>query len=205
MTTPSIKGTAFHSVVDDVNRLLAQQQLYREQVEVALPAAELRLLDEKISPAAWYPIASYARLVELLVEQEASGGAEAYLVGRGVRTAERLSAAGIYQQLDTSLERMGVRVGAVVVTLARVIYNFTSWNYEADSSAGFAIRVEEAAAFPDVARFTTQGFIQQVATQTAGHRFRVSSERPSPDLVLYHAARSDTDAGAGAERDPAAK
>jgi hypothetical protein len=187
VTIPSIKGTAFQSVVEDVNRLRAQQQLSREQLEVALPAVDLRVLEEKISPAAWYPIASYARLVGLLVEQEASGSLEAYLIERGVRSAKRLSEAGIYQQLDASVERMGARVGTIVVTLARVIYNFTKWRYEADSGGDFTIRVEEAAEFPDVARFATQGFIQQAAAQTAGTRFHVTSERPSPDLVVYHA------------------
>jgi hypothetical protein len=185
--TPSIKGTAFQSVVDDVQRLLAERRLSREQLEASLTAEDLRSLDAKISPASWYPIASYARLVELLAEKEAGGHTEAYLVGRGVRSAQRLSAAGIYPQLDASAERMGARVGTVVVTLARVIYNFTRWHYEADPSGDFRIRVEEATAFPDAARFATQGFIQQVATQTAGRPLRVTSERPSPDVVLYHA------------------
>jgi hypothetical protein len=184
---PSIKGTAFESVFDDVHRLLAEGRLSREELEVALTAEDLSILEQKISPATWYPIASYARLIELLIQKEASGSSESYLLKRGARAAERMSQAGIYQQLHLSSERIGVRVGHIITSVAGAIYNFTRWHFEALGPREFTIRVDEASEFPDVSRFATQGFIERISTHTAGTPMRVVSERPSPDVILYRA------------------
>jgi hypothetical protein len=188
---PSIKGTAFESAFDDIHRLLAEGRLSREEIEVALQAEDLRILEQKISPSTWYPIATYARLIELLIEKEAGGRTQSYLLERGARSAERLARAGIYQQLHLSSERIGVRVGNIITSLAGAIYNFTSWRFEPEGQVEFTIWVEQASEFPEVSRFTTQGFIQQVSTQTSGVPMCVVSDRPSPDLILYR-AHSDT-------------
>lgn len=187
MKVPSIKGTAFESVVDDIQRLLAEGRLSREELEVALTGEDLGLLEEKVSPSTWYPIASYARLIEVLIQKEARGLSENYLLERGARAAERLSKSGIYQQLHLSSERIGVRVGHMITSVAGAIYNFTRWHFEAEGPRQFTIRVEEASEFPDVSRFTTQGFIQRISTHAAGQPMRVVSERPAPDCILYHA------------------
>jgi hypothetical protein len=184
---PSIKGTAFESAFDDVHRLLAEGRLSRDEIEVALTAEDLRILEQKISPATWYPIASYARLIEVLIEKEARGRPQSYLLERGARSAERLSQAGIYQQLHLSSERLGIRVGHIITSLAGAIYNFTRWHFEPHGAGEFTIRVEEASEFPNVSRFTTQGFIERVSTRASGFPVRVVSDRPSPDLILYGA------------------
>lgn len=187
MKVPSIKGTAFQSAPDDIHRLLAEGRLSREELEVALEAEDLRILEQKISPSTWYPIATYARLIDLLVAKEARGRSESYLLKRGARAAERLARAGIYQQLHMSSEHIGVRVGHLITSLAAAIYNFTRWRFEPKGKQDFTIWVEEASAFPEVARFTAQGFIHYVSTQTSGVPTDVVSDRPSPDLILYHA------------------
>jgi hypothetical protein len=184
---PSIKGTAFESAFDDIHRLLAEGRLSREELEAALTGEDLSLLEEKVSPSTWYPIASYARLIEVLVQKEAMGRSESYLLERGAKAAERLSQSGIYQQLHLSSERIGVRVGHMITSVAGAIYNFTRWHFEAHGPREFTIRVEEASEFPDVSRFTTQGFIERVSTHASGEPMRVVSERPSPDRILYHA------------------
>lgn len=183
---PAIKGTAFLSAHADVNRLVEEGRLSRDDLELRLAADDLRILDEKVAPAAWYPIACYERLVELLADLEGAGSRETYLVGRGTRAAERLSAAGIYQQLDASIESWGPRVGRIIITLSSLMYSFTRWSFATGDRPGhFEIRVEDAADFPEASRFATQGFIEFVAQRTVGAPVRVRSRRPAPDLVIY--------------------
>ena len=92
MPAPSIKGTAFQSVAEDVRRLAASGRVSREALEARLEADDLRLLDEKVAPGLWYPLSTYRRLTEVLLEVEGRGD-PAYVVRRGARAAERLFAA----------------------------------------------------------------------------------------------------------------
>jgi len=186
---PAIKATAFQTVVDDVERLLGEGRLSRERLEASLEAGDLAYLDEKQSPTAWIPIETYDRAVQLLARVEAPGNRDAYLVSRGERSAERLAALGIYSQLDASAENLGTRIGKMIITVAVAIYIFGQWHFEVGEVQGsFEIRVEDAAAMPEVARLATQGFVQAVATRVSGAPRRVTSERPRPDLVLLRAA-----------------
>ena len=188
MAIPSIKGTAYLSAHADVNALLARRALKRSELEVALPAEDLRLLDEKVQPTAWYPIASYRRLLQLLCEKEGKGDVQAYLIGRGEKAGERIAATGIFLQLDTTTEALGVRTGRIVITVAGLIYNFTSWHFEREGATvgNFSIRVDEATDFPEVARFTTQGFVQYASTRIVGRPLHATSERPLPSRILFH-------------------
>jgi hypothetical protein len=186
LSQPSIKATAFQSVADDLQRLLEQGRLSRDELEASLEAGDLPFVDEKLAPTAWIPIATYARAVELLARIEAPGRREAYLVERGERAAERLAALGIYSQLEATTERIGQRIGHMIVSLAGAMYNFSAWRYEPQGEErGFAIHVEDAAAMPEVSRFATQGFIQYVATRANGHPTRVASRRPAPDTITF--------------------
>jgi hypothetical protein len=185
---PSLKATAVQSVADDVERLLASGRLSREQLEARLEAEDLRYLEEKLSPTTWVPLATYGRLIELLIAAEGQGQREAYLIRRGERSAERLSSLGIYSQLDATTENLGNRIGTLVVTVAQAIYNVGRWSYEpAPTEHGFVIRVHDAAALPEISRLATQGFVQYVARRVSGQPLRVISERPTPDLVVFRA------------------
>jgi len=75
-TAPSIKGSAFSSVIDDVRRLRDEGRLGSDELEARLEAADLALIDEKIQTALWYPIESYRRLSELLLDVEGGGDPE---------------------------------------------------------------------------------------------------------------------------------
>ena len=184
---PSIKGTAFQSVPEDLMRLLAAGRISRDALEARLEAEDLAFLDAKVNASSWYPIASYARLVELLAELEAPHDREGYWMARGARAAARLADAGIYQQLEVSAEKLGNRVGRFAITLSELIYNFGSWHYALEPSGDerFAVEVRDASAFPEVSRFATQGFIEWAATRIAGRPMRVESERLQPDLVVF--------------------
>jgi hypothetical protein len=197
MHGPSIKGSAFQSVVEDVQRLLEGDRVSREQLEVRLEPADLRLLDEKVLPALWYPIETYRRLSELLMEIEGGGRME-YIVRRGARAAERLFALGIYQQLRrgeaiaeeirSSGSTWSQQDGAIMASLAGAIFSFTTWRFAADPEdrGEHRIEVSDAAALPEVARFAAQGFIEYVSTRLVKAHVRVTSERPAPDRVVFH-------------------
>jgi hypothetical protein len=188
VSVPSIKGTAYQSVVDDLRELVSEGRLSREEIEVRLAPEDLRALEEKVAPARWYPIASYLRMLEVLIEHEAAGAPEAYLFQRGARAAERLSAAGIYPQLEPKTAELGMRVGSLITSLAGAIYNFTRWRFEADADErGFRILIEDADEFPNVARFTAEGFVHWVTARISGRRCRVWSERPAPDRLVVSA------------------
>jgi hypothetical protein len=183
---PCIKGTAFESVLQDVRPLLASGRLSRRRLASRLDAAHLPLLDQKISPAGWYPIECYAALLEQLCELEGGDQARDYLFRRGEIAAERLHGAGIYPQLDASGAKLGLRVVPLVVSLAGSIYNFTRWSTQVDSDGkGFQVFVDDAAAYPDVARFAAEGFLHWTTERILERRATVSSERTTDDRVVF--------------------
>jgi hypothetical protein len=186
MRIPSIKGTAFQSAVEDLRRLLAEGKLSQGELERELDEDELRLLDEKVNAASWYPMELYARMIRLLAEKEARGRKEDYLVRRGARAAERIRSSGIYRQLELRRETWGERVGQIVVTISGVMYNFTRWHIEElDGARRFKVVVEDASEFPDEALYTAQGFVEFVCCLVSGSHMRVSSSRPTPDRIVY--------------------
>jgi hypothetical protein len=89
MAAPSIKGTAFQAVAMDLAKWVRDGRITRESVEARLEADDLRVLDDKILPGLWYPLACYRRMTELLWEIEGNRDPD-YLLARGARAAERL-------------------------------------------------------------------------------------------------------------------
>jgi hypothetical protein len=196
MSTPSIKGTAFQAVVEDLRRLLEAGRISRGALETRLEAEDLRILDAKISAALWYPLASYARLSEILVEIE-GGGRPGYVVERGARAAERLFAAGLYLQLERG-EVIGAKKrargegwtateGNLVTSLAGAIFNVSRWRFEIDPSDDRLHRIEvcDAEALPEVSRLAAQGFIEYTASRLSGTPIRVESERVGRDRIVF--------------------
>lgn len=196
MAVPSIKGTAFQSVVEDLCRLREAGRLREDALAARLEAADLRLLDVKVLPGLWYPLASYARLTELLMELE-GGGRSSYVVARGARAAERLFAAGLYQQLArgdemrekkaTTKERWSEQEANLMTSLAGAIFNVSRWRYVIEPGMAGTSRIEvtEAAALPEVSRWAAQGFVEYTTTRLSGVTTRVTSERPALDRILF--------------------
>lgn len=188
---PSIKGTAFQAVPLDLLSLVEGGVLSREELEVRLAPEDLEILEAKIHPSSWYPIASYTRMVELLADCGAPHDREGYCTERGRRAAQRLAESGIYQQLAASSEKLGARIGHFSITLAQVLYNFGRWRYEVGGDPGsFSIEIGDAAHFPEVARWATQGFVEVTASRIAGVPMRVESRRPQPDRIVFSGRRA---------------
>lgn len=196
MPAASIKGTAFQSVVEDLQGLLASGRVTREWIEARIDADDLRILDDKVLPGLWYPLATYRRLTELLVEIEGAGRAD-YVVARGARAAERLFAAGLYLQLERG-EEIGAdkrergegwteREGNLIASLAGAIFNVSHWRFRVDPQdpAVHRIEVSEAEALPEVSRLAAQGFIEYTATRLSGGPVRVASERVGRGRIVF--------------------
>jgi len=186
----SIKGLALQSVVQDLERLRREGRLDRATLERISKPEDRELLDELPMPTLWYPIDAYARLLELLWEIE-GGRAEAYLIDRGARAAERILAAGIYASMLATAERWGGdHVGRAVLNLSTGLYDFTTWKLEGRSSdESFRIVLSDAARFPDVARLTAQGFLQVLFARSSDEPVRVTSRRFGHDEIVMEVRR----------------
>jgi hypothetical protein len=196
MAAPSIKGSAFQSVVLDLARLIQAGRISRETAEAQLEAEDLRLLDGKVLPGVWYPLGSYRRMTELLWEVE--GKREpAYLMARGARSAERLFEAGLYQQMQRG-EALGAEKrergeawsefdGNLMTSLAGAIFNVSRWRYRRHPEDRNVNRIEVTGAseLPEVSRWAAQGFIEYMASRMTGATVLVSSERPVPDRIVF--------------------
>jgi hypothetical protein len=184
----AVKGTAIASVVDDVNRLVAEGRITREELEAQLEREDLEILDEKVFPSSWYPLGTYGRLSRVLLHTDGRGSLE-YLVERGRRSAERLRQAGLYAaQLKLDRDRWGERIGQMMVPLGPAIYRDTFWRVDLTDTGdqvSFAIEVDVPEDFPDLCRHQTQGFIEHAATYAAERPVEVTSERVSATRIRF--------------------
>lgn len=190
MSADSIKGSVIVAVTDDLQRLLDEGRLRRETLEARLEPEDLETLDAKIQAALWYPIASYDRLLRALLDAEGPPDEEAWLRGRGRRSAERLRAAGIYAQLGRpqgappGLDERRIRL---TLSLWKALITFARWEVtaEAESPPTFRIDVEDAAAFPRVLRVANAGFLEGVFGGLAERRVAVSIADERADRFAY--------------------
>lgn len=194
MAVPSIKGTAYNSVHDDLHRMVDEGRVKSSELEARLSPEELDVFASKVLATKWYPINTYCKLIALVAEKEAKGRVDEYLVERGWRAAERLREAGIYRQLgaeDGSGKSWGARVANLVTKISGLLYNFTRWSVEdAESASEIRVTVEDAKDFSDECRFTAQGFVKNAATAMAGGPVSISSTRPTPDRIVYTVRRA---------------
>jgi len=74
--------------------------------------------------------------------------------------------------------------------MSLVLYNFTKWSFEAGTARGlFLLTVDEASEFPEVARFTTQGFIEYTSRTVSGGNEVVTSARARKDQIVFRGER----------------
>lgn len=196
MAVPSIKGSAFQSVVADLVRLVEAGKVRRESLEARLEAEDLALLDDKVLPGLWYSLGAYQRMSEVLWDVEGNRD-PAYLMARGARSAERLFEAGLYQQMQRG-EELGAAKrergeawsefdGNLMTSLAGAIFNVSRWRYRRHPEDANVTRIEVTAArdLPEVSRWAAQGFIEYMASRMTGLTVQVSSERPTQDRIVY--------------------
>ena len=195
---PSIKGSAIAAVIEDVQKLRDSGRLGEEQLEARLEAVDLALLDKRVQAALWYPIESYRRLTELLLDVEGRGH-PSYVVDRGARAAERLWEAGLYIQLQHGEERaeraraeggvLSERDSRLITSLSGAIFNFSRWTYRTESGEGL-ISVTDAAELPEISVHAARGFLEYVISRLRRQDTPVRAERTAPDRVEFRFALS---------------
>ncbi len=195
MAVPSIKGTAYNSVHDDLHKMIDEGRVTPEELEARLTKEELELFEGKVLATKWYPIEMYRKMLALIAEHESAGRVEEYLVERGWRAADRLNQAGIYKQLlgpdDGRGKSWGARVENLVTKISGLLYNFTKWRVEdRDGENGFTVHIEDAKDFCDECRYTAQGFVSFASTLMAGEPIKISGKRVTPDHIVYTIRRS---------------
>ena len=197
---PSIKGTVLVDLVEDVRKLLASGD---RRAAARLTEQDRASVEQDISQASWYRVDFYARLMELLRDVHGDGRNE-YVIDRGRARGRKLMEAGVYQQMEyvgrlqatkaaTPEERFAAygRDLRLLVTLSRSILNFTTWSVRADPdvSARHLIEVSEAEAFPDILGYSTEGFIDAMAS-VPGHSGLWKYARLGPSRAVFRMTRS---------------
>jgi hypothetical protein len=168
--------------------------LRRESLEAALQPEDIEWLESKPAPTAWVPIASFARIVELLLRIEGRND-PAYLRGRGARSAERLFDSGLYAQLRHGsvigelTESAGKRVfkeldGRLMASLSGSIFNFGVWSFR-DSGECYEVEARDSAALPESTRLSAEGFLEVMVERTSRRAVAVTSRRIGADRVVF--------------------
>jgi hypothetical protein len=200
---PSIKGSVFASVVEDVRKLLARGDVSRQAALRWLQPDDLTLLEGEVFVSHWYDIRIYSRLSELLRDVEGDGDNE-FLREKGRETARRLLEAGLYAQLEY-LQRAGVSKATdsrerteafgrdlrLLTTLSGSILNFSRWlpKPDPDRADRYVIEVSDAKDMPEALCWRSDGFVNEMA-QNHGDKDLWTWERPRQDLVLFRMTRS---------------
>ena len=195
---PSIKGSVVLGHVELLSRLVSSGELSRSELESRLSPEDFALLDEPILVSAWYDVRSYARVLELL-RDVAGGGSNVYLLERGAATAKRLLYSGLYQQFEylkrTQMEATHDarerflafgRDLRLISTLSSSILNFSRQEVkeDPDHSDRWLLETSDAAAYPEVLCWSSQGFFNRMA-QEHGCPDLWRWERPQNDLIHF--------------------
>jgi len=206
MTVPSIKGTIFQGVIDDLARLRGEGRVSDAQIETGLIPEDLVYLENEINASGWYPLESYTRFSEFLCQIEGEGK-DSYYVERGHRSARRLVDGGLYQQLaflerwtesskrgdsEESLIANYARNLKLVVSMAASIYNSNQWVVEPDTACPgrFRIAIRNACHFSDPMRLAAEGFLNEcTATARPDILDLFRSERAGEDLIYIRMTR----------------
>lgn len=199
---PSIKGSVFAAVVEDVAKLLESGDVSDAEVARWLHPADMKLLKAPISISSWYDIRVYTRMCTLL-RDVVGGGDDQFLRERGRETARRLLEAGFYAQLEFlhQIEAIHETAGEArfqafgrdlrkLCTLSRSILNFSRWTSapDPDEPTLYRIDVVEAEEFPEVLCWRSDGFINEMAT-LHGHDDLWEWERVAADRVVFRMLR----------------
>ena len=203
-TVPSIKGSVFAGLIEDLRKLLDAKRVKESELDRWLKPKDLEHLAAKVIHAhEWYDIRSYDRISLLLRDVEGHGNNE-YLRKRGARNAKRLLEAGLYGQLEylhrTQFAREsdpGARFEAFgrdlarLVTISASILNFGRTIHKPDPDHKWRWMIENAQAkeYPETLAWASNGFINEMARQHNTPDLW-TWERPEPDRIVWRMTRA---------------
>jgi hypothetical protein len=184
MDVPSIKGSIFDGLLQDVRRAVAERGADLDELRESLDAKDRDLLDGNVTSLQWVPVRVYAAILDWLTLVEGGADPKGYLRQRGARACDRLLE-GIYKAYKVEPGGWGPRTGDIMMGMGKLLYNFTSWSFREVGAGVWEIVCSEAAEFPDCAIETAHGFIERYAETASGQRMLVTSERKKRDLALF--------------------
>jgi len=209
MDEPAIKGSIFASVIEDLRELRASGRISEDKLEERLSSRELEFLEGPISTSAWYPMASYARITDLLCELE-GGKTREFFRRRGATNARRLIEKGLYGQLEF-LKRWEKSIGGresgdtdailqsylrslkLVVTLSKSIYSTGDWRvvHDPNRANGVHIEILDAAGYSEGMRYAIEGFLNECVRAVRGDvKPLFVSERMAQDHIRISMTQS---------------
>lgn len=188
MAEHRVKGVLLLSAVDAVRQMLDAGQVQHEEVAEHLRLEDLEYLKQPILPSLWYPVDACGRFVDLLWELE--GRSPSFPAERGAQAARRILEGGVYAELMKTAKRWGPnQLATALINLAAQLYDFMHWELVGNyTDAAYAIRVRGAAAWPDVLRHASEGFIRVLHSHASDRVLSVTSERTTLDCVLFQIA-----------------
>jgi len=191
MPEPSVKGTIFQGVTEELNDMLAVGLTTREALARWLKPEDLDWLDRDIAISSWYPADRYCRLLSAMTRARGGDHRRSVIEG-GHASARRVGEMGIYAQLDErTAQTWDDKIGRLLVTLSGAFFSFGSWRWQGLAGAGFTIEITDAAPFSDDLVLRTQGFIEFLACRAAGAEVVLSHERSADrDTLIYRAVRT---------------
>lgn len=164
---PSMKGSGIQSVFDDLLALERSGRLRPEQMSERLRDDDLRLLRQPVDPARWYPLATYERMMKLLIEVE---GCSDYLERRGRAVTERLMKAGIYPQLELAerldakrLEAHLLRNVRLMASVFGAMLNRAELTAQEDPAHGLVLEIKQAGELPEMLGEVILGMVRSLA------------------------------------------
>ena len=202
---PSIKGSVFAGVVEDVRKLLASGSS-RDESELSrwLKPKDLECLESPIQMHEWYDIRIYTHMSELLRDVEGRGS-NSYLVRRGANNAKRLLDAGLYsaarvharrrsfgRESDPKerFERASAATSRRITGMSASILNFGRWQVKPDpeQEAPLDHGDEPGREYPEVLVWASSGFSNELARMHNSPDLWVWS-RPEPDRIMFTMTR----------------
>jgi hypothetical protein len=184
MDVPSIKGSIFEGLLQDVRQAVAERRADLDELRELLDDKERDLLDGKVTSLQWVPIRAYASILDYLARVEGGADRRRYLRQRGARACDRLLE-GIYKAFKAEGSGWGKRTGEIMLGMGKLLYNFTTWSFRDTGSGVYEILCQDAEDFPDCAVDTAQGFIERYAESAAGHPVSVRADRPARSVVVF--------------------
>ena len=95
----------------------------RDELEARLSTAALEIVDQKILPSLWYPIAATAELSQLVVDID-GGGRVSHMAKLGAETATRLLGGGTFKSFVDGASRNKTNIGESLIRLSELMIDF---------------------------------------------------------------------------------
>ena len=198
ISVPSVKGLLIISSVVGIRAALEDNEVSQDEVDVALEAEDLALLEAKLEPTRWYPVASLGRMTELLAKIAGGDRADA-LRAMGVKSAEAIRKQGTYSQMtyeEGTLEKASAlelkSFSRLTATMHNVFFNFGESRVDADPETGaILIHYTRMESYPDATRLSSEGYASRMSTLAVGRECEARSENVRRDGFTLRIALVD--------------